>query len=89
MNESFIYSFITYLVYIELLVILYLLEWALTFSGHKSCVLQHISNLTSAPKSKYVFAKSPLPHHFVPTKKYNTYVNLNYQYKELIICKKS
>lgn len=57
-----------HLVYMELLVTLYLVAKDLTFDGQRSCVLQHLSNLTSGPKSKNDVARSPLPHHFVPTK---------------------
>lgn len=65
-GESYYWNTRTYLVYIELLVTLYLVAYDLTFDGHRSCVRQHMSNFTSGPKSKYVSAMSPLPHHFVP-----------------------
>lgn len=67
-----------YLVYIELLVMLYLVAYGLTFDGHKSCVLQHISNFTVGPKSKYEVAKSPLPHHFVPEKKFKNGISITW-----------
>lgn len=66
--QTTIYYYYTYLVYSELFVKLYLCLKALIFTGHKSWVLQHLSLSLSLPKSWYVVAMSPVPHHFVPEK---------------------
>lgn len=39
---------------------------ARTLTGHRSCDRQHRSMLVSVPRSAYVDAISPVPHHLVP-----------------------